>query len=143
MTEFQNCWRNNGFVINEFPHWIHSTKSLTPSSQLFGRIANIENFETILVIAYGSGNLNLKKKGEVRIELIDLDANTHTYITSLQAFTIKQLSIREILKDSNNSISLLDGGTCRIRSKDIDLNCQIVTISKLTNSVSLQHLWGY
>ncbi len=108
--------------MNEFPHWIHYSKSLTHYSQLFGRIANIENFETIIVIAYRNGNLNLKKTGEVRIKLIDLDAKIHIYIY-IQSFTIKQLSIREMLKVSNNTISLLDCLTCRIRSKDIDLNC--------------------
>lgn len=140
-TEFQNCWRNNGVKIEEFPHWIHPSKAVNARSHLIGRVSGDPATSTLLLIAFASGRLALARTATAKVELIRADGRALSTEAVLQSQTHRLLDFR-VLFPELDSFFAGQAGTCRISSGEADFNAQIVTRSA-SGGLSLQHLWGY
>lgn len=139
-TEFQNCWRNNGVIIDEFPHWIHPSKAIKSRTHLVGRVVSPNFGRTLLLLAFGSGNLNINKTCEATIELIAFDGRSISRPIKLSSLTHVCVYMDELFPEFTEFLKD-EGAALRISCGEADLNAQIVTRAK--GAMSLQHLWGY
>jgi hypothetical protein len=140
-TEFQNCWRNIGVKIDEFPHWIHPSKAVNARTHLIGRVLGEAGSETFLLLVLGSGFLSVKKSAGAKIEVIRADGKTVSADVALSAFTHRTIAFHELFADLDTFLEGASAG-CRITSGEADFNAQIVTRTS-RGGLSLQHLWGY
>ena len=135
-TEFQSCWRNQGFESKVFPHWLGNFKAIKPSSRLTG-IVNFNLFD--------AGRLYLQAvkptqcanvKGKVTVNVFDRYGKEVDTLYS----TIKDkkcLSFKFSTGEYGSDIAAL-----RVRSTDIDFTANLLQWNE-QGATSLQHLWGY
>jgi hypothetical protein len=135
-TEFQSCWRNQGFESHVFPHWLGNFKAMKPSSRLTG-VVNFNLFDESRLFLQAlkptnCGNLT----GNVEINIFDRFGNEietrQSYVTDRKCLDF------EFSKNNFGS----DIAALRVRSTDIDFTANLLQWNS-KGATSLQHLWGY
>jgi hypothetical protein len=142
ITEFQNCWRNAGSLIDEFPHWIHPTNALISRTRLIGRVVHGAGVRTGLVLVHGSGDTSAAGSADVEVQVLDPRGRTYSHELELPAFTHRLVWFDEAFADLKRMLPQ-GFGTTMILSPNRDLNVQLVTVDEASRAVSIQHLWGY
>ena len=135
-TEFQSCWRNQGFESDVFPHWIGNFKAMKPSSRLTG-VVNFSLFDQseLILQAVKPKDCN-GVHGTVEINVYDRCGNEiKTIYTTVEEKKCRSFQFSK--KDYGNDIAAL-----RVRSTDIDFTANLLQWSE-KGATSLQHLWGY
>ncbi len=135
-TEFQSCWRNQGFESDVFPHWLGNFKAMKPSSRLTG-VVNFNLFEKSRLFLQAlkpthCGNVN----GHVEVNVFDRFGD-EIETRKLDVANRKCLDF-EFSKNNYGS----DIAALRVRSTDIDFTANLLQWNS-DGATSLQHLWGY
>ncbi|MDC0108730.1 hypothetical protein OAI56_00530 [Amylibacter sp.] len=135
-TEFQSCWRNQGFESEIFPHWLGNFKAMKPSSRLTG-VVNFNFFDRGQLILQalrpkGCGDIT----GSVEINIFDRFGRQIEQKKQVVSNT-KCLDFDFAKGQYGPDIAAL-----RVRSTDIDFTANLVQWNT-AGATSIQHLWGY
>jgi hypothetical protein len=142
ITEYQNCWRNLGVIIDQMPHWIHFSNHVLGGTNLYGRAVARDGWRAGVLLVNGSGNLHYRTEVDYVIKLFDRSGRLHEVERSIRPFTHQLVWLDEAFPDLTELLGSDDYGAIVIRSRTGDLNGQMVTV-KDASAVSLQHMWGY
>ena len=135
-TEFQSCWRNQGFESDVFPHWLGNFKAMKPSSRLTGVV-----------------NFNLFDEGRLYLQALKpthcANVNGHVEVNIFDRFGDEIDSLKSEVNNkkclsfefSKNNFGC-DIAALRVRSTDIDFTANLLQWNS-QGATSLQHLWGY
>ena len=135
-TEFQSCWRNQGFESDVFPHWLGNFKAMKPSSRLTGVV-----------------NFNLFDEGRLYLQALKpthcANVNGHVEVNIFDRFGDEIDSLKSEVNNkkclsfefSKNNFGS-DIAALRVRSTDIDFTANLLQWNS-QGATSLQHLWGY
>ena len=135
-TEFQSCWRNQGFESKIFPHWLGNFKAMKPSSRLTG-VINFNLFDTgelILQAVSPRGGFNLT--GDLEVNVFDRSGSQIENIEMI----VENGKCFHFSFDKEKYGS--DIAALRIRSTNVDFTGNLVQWNQ-NGATSLQHLWGY
>lgn len=135
-TEFQSCWRNQGFESNIYPHWLGNFKAMKPSSRLTG-VVNFNFFER--------GHLVLQALRPKGCGDISGTAEVNIFNRSGRQMDKKEIIVRDTKSlhfDFNTETYGTDIAALRIRSENIDFTANLVQWNT-SGATSIQHLWGY
>lgn len=135
-TEFQSCWRNQGFESKVFPHWLGNFKAMKPSSRLTG-VVNFNLFDEGILYLQAMkptnfGNVN----GQVVVNVFDRHGDEIDSL-NLDVSDKKCLSFEFSKSKFGSDIAAL-----RVRSTEIDFTANLLQWNS-KGATSLQHLWGY
>lgn len=135
-TEFQSCWRNQGFESEIFPHWLGNFKAMKPSSRLTG-VVNFNFFD--------QGQLILQALRPKRCEDITGTLEINIFDRFGRQIDQKKQAVGNtkcLAFDFSKGEYGADIAALRVRSTDIDFTSNLVQWNT-TGATSIQHLWGY
>jgi hypothetical protein len=139
LTEWQSCWRNLGVEVPGFPHWLRA--GVVGRANLLGRALVEEGKRSGLLVVNASGAQAYSTTARVSYLLLDPSGRERVAERPCPPFATQLLWLDELFEDPGQHLP--DGyGTVLIRSRDADLNVQLVT-TEGQGRVALQHLWGY
>lgn len=141
-TEFQDCWRNCGVVVEGLPHFANPSAAVFGRSNLFGRVRCDPGYRTAVVAIHGAGWLGHRGTAHLEIMVRDLEGSPIVASADIPAFCWRVLWLDELFPDLMKHLAPDHFGALLVQCHDADLNCQLLTVSD-QGAVGLQHLWGY
>jgi hypothetical protein len=142
VTEFQNCWRNCGTIVEGMMGFAGPDSTVYGRTNLFARVRTSDGYRTGLLTTNGSGNRNYRREAELDVTVYNAQGESKTAALTIPPFGWRLDWIDGLIPGLADHLGASGNGAMIAGSKNADLNCHIVTTSP-RGAVSLQHMWGY
>jgi hypothetical protein len=142
VTEFQNCWRNCGTIVEGMAGFAGPDSTVFGRTNLFARVRTAGGYRTGLLTTNGSGNRNYRREAALEVTAYNTQGEAKTAALTIPPFGWRLDWIDDLIPGLADHLGATGNGAMIAASKNADLNCHIVTTSP-RGAVSLQHMWGY
>lgn len=141
-TEFQSSWRNLGTIIPTMSHWLHPSIGVIGRSNVIGRVRCRGGYQTGVMIANASGNLNYAMAARCEISALNNEGYRLSHQVTLPPFGAEVVWLDDVLPGLQAHLGESGIGALQVTSADADVTAQVLGLSP-QGAVGLQHLWGY